>query len=114
MGRFFLSLALFMAFQNSLLNFGTAGPSAQAETGSELQSSTEPAPTPSWDQIAKIASSSVNKICRTIEAAAKENSLPARFFTRLIWQESRFDPSQVSPAGAQGIAQFMPPTAASR
>jgi membrane-bound lytic murein transglycosylase MltF len=37
-----------------------------------------------------------------------------RFFTRLIWQESRFDPSQVSPAGAQGIAQFMPPTAAAR
>jgi hypothetical protein len=102
-----------MGFQNSSLDFGIAGPSAQAETGSELQL-TEPAPTPSRDQIAKIASSSVNKICRTIEAAAKENSLPVRFFTRLIWQESRFDPSQVSPAGAQGIAQFMPPTAASR
>jgi hypothetical protein len=103
-----------MGFQNSFLDFGIAGPSAQAETGSELQS-TEPAPTPSRDQIdAKTVSSSVNKICRALEAAAKENSLPVWFFTRLIWQESRFDPSQVSPAGAQGIAQFMPPTAASR
>jgi soluble lytic murein transglycosylase-like protein len=98
-----------MEFQN----MGIAGPTAQAETGSELQS-TEPAPTPSWDRIAKTASSSLNKICGGIEAAAKENSLPVRFFTRLIWQESRFDPSQVSPAGAQGIAQFMPPTAAAR
>src|ERR1700740_2587741 len=40
--------------------------------------------------------------------------LPEEFFPRLIWQESRFDPSAVSPAGAQGIAQFMPATAATR
>jgi hypothetical protein len=31
---------------------------------------TEPAPTPSWDQIAKTASSSLSKICPAIEAAA--------------------------------------------
>jgi len=56
----------------------------------------------------------VDDICRTLAQAAADNDLPEEFFTRLIWQESRFDPSAVSPAGAQGIAQFMPATAATR
>jgi soluble lytic murein transglycosylase-like protein len=49
-----------------------------------------------------------------IEAAAREHALPVRFLTRLIWQESRFKVSAVSHAGARGIAQFMPATAAER
>ncbi len=57
---------------------------------------------------------SVDDICRTLAQAAADNGLPEDFFTRLIWQESRFDPAAVSPAGAQGIAQFMPGTAAMR
>jgi hypothetical protein len=57
---------------------------------------------------------SVDDICRTLAQAAADNELPEEFFTRLIWQESRFDPAAVSPAGAQGIAQFMPRTAATR
>ncbi len=56
----------------------------------------------------------VADICSTLAQAAAENGLPEEFFTRLIWQESRFNPSAVSPAGAQGIAQFMPGTAAMR
>ncbi len=51
------------------------------------------------------------EICRTIDTAAAENDLPVDFFTRLIWQESRFNPRAVSRAGARGIAQFMPRTA---
>jgi soluble lytic murein transglycosylase-like protein len=46
--------------------------------------------------------------------AADANNLPLEFLTRLIWQESRFDPRAVSPAGAQGVAEFMPKTAAWR
>jgi hypothetical protein len=46
--------------------------------------------------------------------AARAHSLPIEFFQRLIWQESRFRPRAISRAGAQGIAQFMPETAAWR
>jgi hypothetical protein len=54
-----------------------------------------------------------------IESAANSNGLPVGFFTRLIWRESRFNPDAVGPVTrsgqrAQGIAQFMPKTAAER
>ena len=53
-------------------------------------------------------------LCTALEAAARRNDLPTAFFVRLIWQESRFDPAARSPAGAEGVAQFMPGTAAER
>jgi hypothetical protein len=53
-------------------------------------------------------------ICRTMEKSAADNNLPIEFFTRIIWQESRFNVRARSSAGAQGIAQFMPKTASSR
>jgi hypothetical protein len=60
-----------------------------------------------------------NQICQLIETAAQANTLPVSFFARLIWQESRFRPDEVGPVTrhgerAQGIAQFMPGTAAER
>lgn len=56
----------------------------------------------------------VADVCRVIETAAHKHRLDPHFLARLIWQESRFDAAAVSPAGAQGIAQFMPGTAALR
>jgi hypothetical protein len=53
-------------------------------------------------------------LCRLIETAAATHGLPAEFLTRLIWRESSFRPQVTSMAGAQGIAQFMPGTAAER
>ena len=53
-------------------------------------------------------------LCGALATAAAKKGLPAPFFTRLIWQESRFDPGARSPAGAQGVAQFMPATASDR
>jgi hypothetical protein len=52
--------------------------------------------------------------CQALRDAAQTHALNPDFLTRLIWQESRFDPNALSPAGAQGIAQFMPQTAALR
>lgn len=53
-------------------------------------------------------------MCLLIDRAAGEHAVPAGFLTRLIFQESSFRPHVTSPAGAQGIAQFMPPTARER
>lgn len=61
----------------------------------------------------KIESTEIS-VCRLIETSARTQSLPVAFLTRLIWQESSFRPSAISPAGAQGIAQFMPKTADGR
>ena len=48
----------------------------------------------------------------TIEQAASNNGIPASLLAALLSHESRFDPTAVSFAGAEGIAQFMPGTAA--
>lgn len=58
-------------------------------------------------------------LCLMLESAAAANRLPLPFLTRVIWRESRFDPRAVGPvtrggARAEGIAQFMPETAAER
>jgi hypothetical protein len=50
-------------------------------------------------------------MCKTLAAAAQAHDLPVGFFVRLINQESGFNPSEVSSAGAQGVAQFMPKVA---
>ena len=52
--------------------------------------------------------------CTVIGTAAKRAGIDPHFFARLLWRESLFDPSAVSPAGARGIAQFMPATAQRR
>jgi Transglycosylase SLT domain len=54
------------------------------------------------------------RLCGAVEAAARQERLPINFFTRLIWRESAFDSDAVSPAGAEGVAQFMPGAATER
>src|SRR6476659_8303958 len=50
--------------------------------------------------------------CDALKEAAESSDIPVAFFARLLWQESRFRSSEVSHVGAQGVAQFMPATAA--
>ena len=54
----------------------------------------------------------LDNLCNTLFASAQDNDLPVPFFANLLWQESRLRVDDVSKKGAQGIAQFMPKTAA--
>ena len=56
----------------------------------------------------------IGRICTLIGREAEKHRIPRDFLARLIFKESRFDAGAVSPAGAEGIAQFMPGTAAMR
>ena len=50
-------------------------------------------------------------VCTAIHTVTRRHGLNTDFFTRLIWQESRFNPNALSPADAMGIAQFIASTA---
>jgi hypothetical protein len=52
--------------------------------------------------------------CSVVEEAARTHQVSVEMLTRLIWFESRFDIGAISHVGAEGIAQFMPATAAER
>jgi hypothetical protein len=47
-----------------------------------------------------------------VAQAASEHGLDADLINAMIWVESRFDPQAKSPAGARGLMQLMPSTAA--
>ncbi|MGA2528137.1 MAG: NlpC/P60 family protein [Acidimicrobiales bacterium] len=47
-----------------------------------------------------------------IEQASAKSGTPAPLLAAILYNESRFEPDVVSLAGAEGIAQFMPTTAA--
>jgi len=78
-----------------------SAPDLSKEDGSDAKLDTQQVPDVSLDLL-----------CDTLAASAQRSGLPVSFFSNLIWQESRFVFRAVSPAGALGIAQFMPRTAA--
>jgi hypothetical protein len=82
-------------------------PRAETEVGSERVST-------AGDDVEAKPELTRTTICALIDEAASQHRLPIDFFTRLIWKESRFRQDALSPKGAQGIAQFMPGTAALR
>lgn len=53
-----------------------------------------------------------NPYTALIAETERRNGIPRNLLARLLWQESRFNPTAKSPVGAQGIAQVMPQTAA--
>ncbi len=75
----------------------TNSPSVDSEAVAEVEA---PTPEPKKD------------FCDALREAAESSDIPVAFFARLLWQESRFQAFEVSRVGAQGVAQFMPATAA--
>ncbi|WP_448033631.1 lytic transglycosylase domain-containing protein [Bradyrhizobium liaoningense] len=64
------------------------------------------------EPVVQAPASPTEQFCHALREAAESSGIPVPFFARLIWQESRFKSNEVSHAGAQGVAQFMPGTAA--
>jgi hypothetical protein len=93
-------IGLVLAFANAPANAQASAtpPTADPSTASEPRARSTQQPTP-------------DDICHALEQSAAVKALPAEFFARVIWQESRFDALAISPKGAAGIAQFMPRTA---
>lgn len=102
-----------------LLLFGAVAvsgwPALAADAGEDQKPATEAGAAPETPEAnspnGKTPNLKTPNLCEALGAAATANELPVDFFTRLIWQESRFKPDAVSQKGAQGIAQFMPATA---
>ena len=88
-------------------HFGyVAGPDPCSPAGDRIGGSdrgTSPAALPGWVPA---------RFRSPILAAAMKWGVPASLMAAQIRAESGFDPNAVSPAGASGIAQFMPSTAA--
>ncbi|MGY8661282.1 lytic transglycosylase domain-containing protein [Bradyrhizobium sp. UFLA05-109] len=77
------------------------------------QESSPPSDTPADATTERKAEESQHDaFCHALREAAENSEIPLAFFARLIWQESRFRSNEVSHAGARGVAQFMPETAA--
>jgi hypothetical protein len=82
-------------------------PSLEQPLSETLRQVADPDPAPELPKVSK------ERMCGAVTTAAAMNDLPAVFLLRLIWHESRLDPMAISPAGALGVAQFMPRVASS-
>lgn len=81
-------------------------PAAPAEDDRETTGTGAAPVKPAAPQVA------IEDVCVAMAAAAQTSDLPVGYFARLIYQESKFSQWVVSRAGAMGVAQFMPRTAA--
>lgn len=94
--------------QLRLLASLTQGPRDEAASSAKEAIEETPAP-PAKAEPANVP---VERVCQAMAQAASDQGLPAGFFARLLWQESKFNQWARSAAGALGVAQFMPLTAA--
>jgi soluble lytic murein transglycosylase-like protein len=87
----------------------TALPGAQPQSSAQPAPAGIPAPQPTQGQVATVAGG--GDLQSYARQAAQRYGVDPDIFQRQIQQESGFNPTAQSPAGAQGVAQFMPETA---
>jgi soluble lytic murein transglycosylase len=84
-------------YRTAIVNMQRAYPGWLGEAGDEL-------PPGVWQILYPLNYSNV------IVARARQEGLDPALVAALIWQESAFDPTAVSTAGARGLMQILPPT----
>ncbi len=78
----------------------------------ETASSASPAPRASEPAVAAAAPRPPAELAASFERWANEYGVPVSLLEALTWHESRWQPTAVSEAGAIGLGQLMPATAA--
>ena len=92
-----------LALSGCAITTGSAGPARSAESAP---------PTASLDQFSEDEQARILAVQDIVAKAAAEHQLDPALLNGMIWVESRFDPKAKSPAGARGLMQLMPSTAA--
>ena len=101
-----------LAFKSRSTEDAVAVAEVPSESTAELRPSIAPQKVPLPPIAKAVVHRSPDEVCETVSKSAQSNALPIAYLVRLLFQESGFDPASVSHTGAQGIAQFMPETAA--
>lgn len=91
----------------------TFAPTTSPTTRTAAATTTPPVPsgTPAGDWAARLPEAG-RQWAGAIQEAADRNGVDPALLAALVWTESGFQPDAVSHAGARGLAQLMPATAA--